>query len=914
MKKKYLVFLIIFAFVFGVALSAPEANGKAYALSSVQNGNIAIPEESEYSGLLLTADEDSSWDIGTIDLTGITPEKPLFSLLPWVGRNGAFTYLDFTVTLESGGKTVRIKSWSRGTEESNYNGEYGLSVAADGQVFAAHNWYDGKVTPVENGTDAAVGAIPFKRNGETVNRNYALSDGTVKNSSALPMEPVNVYLGTDDGNFTFYLDKMVDNVKNGKIGFDFVDIDNNPETEDIDAYRYLLRNVTDGATDVAWTPWTAEEMKNVNVSFSLNGVTAETKMLFTGFYSDVINAEVLYSGLVGYEYNIPRPYVLSAANHEITPEDCFYSIYKGEDLTSAPYVDATRYSSDASFTPEEEGVYSLLYEADFNPEDGKDELTGKVVTVEVFADLPDAQIVLADDELGKKTVYVGEDIQLGGYVENDAQKPKQNLNVNVSGPGLPDGGQDYLNIGKDLIFKPGSEGKYTLTYSTKDLLLREVESKIEVTVSRSYVYFNDGIEKSMFYPLGEAVPTPSLKDLIIYDIFEKGEISASSGSIKISCPDGSTVEDVSTVRFDEEGMYQIYYSAKYSSVENPFVFYTAEAERRIYVFSQQFPKLEMNALPLNVRLKQGAQITDDIVKVKALVGKEIIFRYGFFSSEEDMVVELIKSGDGTVTDITEAFKRGEYVFTPEEKGVYVISASVDNGYYKTMRSIEIEVKPAWYEVVNVPEREVTVGSVLNNLKPEIVDFYGNKVDSSQISAKVYFNYQKAGEEGMTTDSIGLYEIRYSFVDLTLRESISGSYYITVNDTEKPEITLNGKTETARVGDFVKLAEAVVTDKSGLNINSVVKVMKDGQEVDVYNGGFDAEEKGTYEIIYSATDIAGNQQIISYNIEVSAVSKGLVIGLSVGGGVLVLLIAALVTLIVLRKKGVIGRAGNKPENE
>lgn len=890
MKKKISSIILALVLALGVAVALPFGREAKAATTTVTpnmaNGTLSVGEKS-FTGIVLTAERDSTFDLGTIDLTGINVGTPLISFMPWgkVGTSVAdATYAHFEITLSSGAKQISIRSANRSNQELL------LGVKHESMTdYLSQDWSNDNIIIVKDNIDNAGAILPFARYGKIAQgRTFKLADGTEKSNSNFEMEAASIYF--DNG--TLWLDKLVSNNKNDQTKFA---ADDNLRAEDSDTdvyYRYPILDLTTSN----WTPFTDEELKNVSVSFSIDGITAETKMAITELYSDTICVDsLIYKVATQDNCSLTKPAFLTKAP-TVSDTDVKYTVYKGTDVTASPFVKETAWSDNAYFTPNEVGTYTVVYTLNVGTIEAP-KIIKTSYAVDVVEQLDYAVINVTNGSLGGMTLYVGDTVKIGATVTNPNQKPVQKVICNLCCGGVAIKSSEEIGASEDFTFT--TAGEYNLTYETYDLLGHYTSMSQNFYVTRSFVDFVGGITATMLYEKASDVPMPSINDVELTDKFENVVVRPYAGEVKIE------YNGVEVDAFVREGAYVITYDLKYYSTEKIGVSYDTRTQRTVYVYDKNVPSIEVTKLPTNVVAKAGVSLADDIIKVKAIAGSEIRFAYGFFASEQDIEsVEIVKASIGTPTVVTNDFKKGEYVFNPTDVDTYSISATVTRGVYRAVRTVEIEVKKAWYEVMPKAVYSVTVGDALGGLAPVIKDYYGNTVDASKITVEVYFNYEKIGGEGTVADKIGFYEVKYSFVDSAKGESLSGSYSIKAIDDEKPVITLENKKAKANRGSFVKIADIVVSDKSGETINPDIKVYRDGEEITVYNGGFYATENGTYEVVYTAIDAAGNQQTATYTVTVGATSTGLIIGLSVGGGVLVLLIATIIVLLVLKKKGIV----------
>ena len=95
------------------------------------------------------------------------------------------------------------------------------------------------------------------------------------------------------------------------------------------------------------------------------------------------------------------------------------------------------------------------------------------------------------------------------------------------------------------------------------------------------------------------------------------------------------------------------------------------------------------------------------------------------------------------------------------------------------------------------------------------------------------------------------------------------------DTTPPVITVSGVPTEGTVGEKVILPPATVTDDLDSGLTEKISVKgPDGKSVAVVNNSFTPQEAGTYTIVYSASDSAGNKaQDQTFTIVVKAAAGG-----------------------------------------
>ncbi len=123
------------------------------------------------------------------------------------------------------------------------------------------------------------------------------------------------------------------------------------------------------------------------------------------------------------------------------------------------------------------------------------------------------------------------------------------------------------------------------------------------------------------------------------------------------------------------------------------------------------------------------------------------------------------------------------------------------------------------------------------------------------------------------EQYGKYVIQYSTKDRFGNRSdiIASAYSFTVADTQKPEMSFSGELQKfARVNDQLTLPKIEVTDNSSQTMPvNVVIVKPNGTYITAQPESFIFEEQGTYTVILTAFDSAGNAARTSYYVEVVA---------------------------------------------
>ncbi len=124
------------------------------------------------------------------------------------------------------------------------------------------------------------------------------------------------------------------------------------------------------------------------------------------------------------------------------------------------------------------------------------------------------------------------------------------------------------------------------------------------------------------------------------------------------------------------------------------------------------------------------------------------------------------------------------------------------------------------------------------------------------------------EYRISLSQYGEYLIEYIAIDGGGKQS-TYSYGVSVVDAESPTITLGESQKTAKIGETVKIAEAVVTDNISENLEATVYLeLPSGILVKMSQNSFKAVEAGKYKVMFSVYDESGNYATASYSIMVA----------------------------------------------
>ena len=223
--------------------------------------------------------------------------------------------------------------------------------------------------------------------------------------------------------------------------------------------------------------------------------------------------------------------------------------------------------------------------------------------------------------------------------------------------------------------------------------------------------------------------------------------------------------------------------------------------------------------------------------------------------------------------------------TPELVNVYVNMArpSTSDTEYKLQYVTRDEAGNEAYNDVFVIVQDTTVPTIKVDGKDETIEAGSQKVydipeatveDNADITHDykvriVYYpDYENDGHHetvsAVDTRKPGVYGIIYSYTDDANNTAREVVIKVTVKDTIKPVITVNGETEvTIKAGSqkVFDVPEAIVTDNAYVTHDYKVRIVyyqdydNSGIHTDV--PAVDTSKVGTYKIIYSYTDDSNN---------------------------------------------------------
>ena len=155
----------------------------------------------------------------------------------------------------------------------------------------------------------------------------------------------------------------------------------------------------------------------------------------------------------------------------------------------------------------------------------------------------------------------------------------------------------------------------------------------------------------------------------------------------------------------------------------------------------------------------------------------------------------------------------------------------------------------------------------------------------------------------TFSKLGEYTLIYKMhKNGSIEDVMEKTTILKVCDTTAPVITTDGYDLEYFVGDKLTILTATVTDNVDKDLTATVTLTKDGKEQTIENGEFTLKKKGEYILTYKATDLSGNEGILTYKFEVLA-KDGLSVFaiIAIVAGVVIIAGGVVLTILVCKKK-------------
>lgn len=202
-----------------------------------------------------------------------------------------------------------------------------------------------------------------------------------------------------------------------------------------------------------------------------------------------------------------------------------------------------------------------------------------------------------------------------------------------------------------------------------------------------------------------------------------------------------------------------------------------------------------------------------------------------------------------------------YVFN--KAGVYTLEYTfVAKGATPIVKTAEliISFKNAvpTLSVNGVYNKEYFVGEKIALLSATADDVLGTQYT---VNIQVYWGLESVAVQDGTIllDKEGIYTVAYSVSYDDGKNVIVEKAFKAIKDVIAPEIVVKGTyAETYQTGTVISVFDIVTIDNSELAVENSVAVYYNGNELTLEDKVFVLSEQGTYEIVYTATDLSGNK--------------------------------------------------------
>ena len=621
---------------------------------------------------------------------------------------------------------------------------------------------------------------------------------------------------------------------------------------DLDKDNYVQGNATNFIT-TTWPGFDAPNDVTMTVSFAKIVTTNPSILLVSVGGKSIVDNYYMENhtkAVKNVTFPVPKPLFFSEGNaYDFTT---YGGKVKITDSNGAVVLSERNYTDNMTFTPESAGNYSISYSITDPVYD-----TTRTYSYS-FEALETGETAIALNAYERPFV-VNESIDAGCYVYNTVQDYLPKVSLTIEHDGTPV--RTINELGNKLLYQFESAGNYTFTYTSTDLLGRETEIVKNYSVSEYCLKLKDGLSENVVLNDYNDVVRPVSSDYTIINVLTGKEITPTSTSVKLSKNGGEFKTYSKNNSINGEGNYVVKYLYTFTGG-------SLEALRRFTVF-EDYPTITINSIPNNTVLDSGSSLNDISVKVIALKGSVINIPSNTFESESEFTVNLY-DGSGTLTDCTEAYTQGTLSLTLSEVKDYSISARItlDNGL-TIIKNIFFTVKEGVINFAPVENQEGCVGHETTLIVPTAKDINGNDITGGSFT--VSFNGKEVPVNNLkfTPANLGTYYVTYTATVSGYSDSIEYIYLIT--DNEAPVITVQNENKTSTAGKYVKVDDYSVSDNSNNPLTVTIEVTFNGQKVSVYNGGFDADKEGEYEVIITASDISSNTTVKTYKVTVGAAS-------------------------------------------
>ena len=263
------------------------------------------------------------------------------------------------------------------------------------------------------------------------------------------------------------------------------------------------------------------------------------------------------------------------------------------------------------------------------------------------------------------------------------------------------------------------------------------------------------------------------------------------------------------------------------------------------------PTIWLNGINDKTYKKKGTMVTIGEADVVA----------GDAAQNESIVVTLAlkKPNETDFSEITDG-----YALKLDTLGSYVIQYTVEDlaGYTATCeRTIEVFERNA--PTITVEKGYVTI--TYPNVNVEFAKVTAKNADGQKLAVTV--NVVKDGvliendETSFVPKAMGEYTITFYATDKAPYDNLSSMYsYVVVvtQDDVAPEIGNEFTDITVELNEKVTIPNVTATDNVSKNVAVQISVYYGTQKIEVANNSFTADQEGTYRVVLSAEDEAGNK--------------------------------------------------------
>lgn len=262
-----------------------------------------------------------------------------------------------------------------------------------------------------------------------------------------------------------------------------------------------------------------------------------------------------------------------------------------------------------------------------------------------------------------------------------------------------------------------------------------------------------------------------------------------------------------------------------------------------------------------------------------------------------------ENGEVLTNDVVYVFQKAgkytiEYTFTAKGATSIIKTTELTISFKGSMPTLTVE---------GAYEKEYFVGETVALLPAIAVDELGTQYT---VSVLVFCGTENIEiQDGkVSLAKAGIYSVAYSISYDNGKTMRVEKAFKAVKDTVAPEIVVKGTyADSYQTGTIISVFDIVTIDDSGLPVESSVIVYCNGNELVLTDKVFALTEEGTYEIVYTATDLGGNETKKSFTITVGIdtsndSNKGCKSGCnSTMGATLCAVIPLLGMVLLMRKK-------------